>query len=98
MKVILIIILATIGSVALIGMCGCIRWSFKYLINRILKNVIKESKYETSTKKDIISIIIVILSIVLLGILLYYGLPIIIENKDFFVNPFGTTNTIGNNL
>lgn len=86
MQVILIMLLATIGSVALILLCGISVWSFIYLFRRIIKKNDTQGKYLKNTSKDIIAVISVIVTIIVVALLIIYGLPIIIENKDWFNN------------
>lgn len=83
MQVILIILLSIIGTIAMLFLCGCSRWSFIYLIRyRLLKMEIHDEKYTLNRKHDILSVCIAIITLVVVALLLMYGLPIVMDNID----------------
>lgn len=83
MKVILIILLSIVGTIAMLAICGCARWSFSYLIRyRMLKMEVKQAKYAPSRKNDILSVIIAAATLVFAALLLIYGVPFVTENID----------------
>lgn len=84
MKIVMIILLSLIGAVVLIELCKCARWSFIYLIRyRLLKMEVKQSCYELTVKRDVLSIVIALLTLTFVVLLLVYGLPVVLENTDF---------------
>lgn len=81
MKVILIMLLALVGTVAMIALCGCARWSFIYLIRyRLLKMEVKQKKYTISLRNDVLSIIITLATLAVVAVLIIYGVPFVIEH------------------
>lgn len=95
LKVIAIILCSLFGTIALLALCGCARWSFIYLIRyRLLKMEVKKNHYEINIKHDILSIVIAVLTLIAVALLLIYGLPIIFDNADFFTDLLNQ-NTIG---
>lgn len=96
MKIVMIILLSLIGAVALIALCKCARWSFIYLIRyRLLRMEVKQPCYELTAKHDALSIVVALLTLTFVVLLLVYGLPIVLENMDFFTNPLDESS-IGN--
>lgn len=81
MKVISIILLSLIGTVAMIVLCGCSRWSFIYLIRyRLLKMEVKQKKYGISTRNDVLSVMIALVTLAVVALLIIYGVPFVIEH------------------
>lgn len=81
MKVILIMLLALVGTVAMIALCGCARWSFIYLIRyRLLKMEIKQNRYTISTRNDVLSVIIALVTLAVVVVLIIYGVPFVTEH------------------
>ena len=88
MKVILIMLLSLIGAVAMIALCGCARWSFIYLIRyRLLKMQVKQQKYAISTRNDVLSVMIVLVTLAVTAILIIYGVPFVIEHFSELPTP-----------
>lgn len=81
MTVILIMLLALVGTVAMIVLCGCARWSFIYLIRyRLLKMEVKQKRYGISTRNDVLSVMIALVTLAVVALLIIYGLPFVIEH------------------
>ena len=81
MEVLLIILCALVGTIALLTLCGCARWSFIYLLRcRLLKREAAQARYVLSTKNDIKAAIIAALTLAIVVILLIYGLPFVAEH------------------
>ena len=81
MKVILIIILSLVGTIAMLTLCGCALWSFVYLIRyRLLKMEGNQERYAISKKNDVMAIIIAIITLAVISALLIYGLPFVMEH------------------
>ena len=79
--VILIILCALVGTVAMLALCGRARWSFIYLIRyRLLKMEVKQSHYVLSRKNDIMAVIIAIVTLAVVAVLLIYGLPFVVRH------------------
>lgn len=90
MKVILIILCALVGTIAMLALCGCARWSFIYLIRyRLLKMEVKRGCYVLSWKHDIMAVIIAVIALVVVAVLLIYGLPFVVEHISELPEPFG---------
>ena len=81
MKVILIMLCALVGTIAMLALCGCARWSFIYLIRyRLLKMEVKLERYSPSGKHDILAVIIAVITLVVVAVFLIYGLPFVIDH------------------
>lgn len=78
--VIPIILLSTIGSVVLIGLCRGSVWGFVYLIRyRLMKRPAHTARNEVSTAHDIAAIVICLISLLAAAVMLIYGMPIIMQ-------------------
>lgn len=89
--VIPIMLLATVGTIALVFLCRGSQWGFVYLVKyRLLKKSPERRFYEPSTRHDVLAAIACIVTLIVVALLLMYGLPIIIENADWFKNTLGT--------
>lgn len=89
MKVILIMLCALIGTIAMLALCGCARWSFIYLIRyRLLKMEVKQERYVLSGKHDIAAAIIAVITLAVVAVLLVYGLPFVVEHISELPEPF----------
>lgn len=89
--VIPVMLLATIGTITLVFLCKGSQWGFNYLVKyRLLKKPPEKRYYEPSTRHDVLAVIACIVTFIAVVLLLVYGLPIIIENADWFQEPFGT--------
>ncbi len=81
MTVILIMLCALVGTVAMLALCGCARWSFIYLIRyRLLKTEAKRDCYIPSTKHDIMAVMIAVITLAAVVLILVYGVPFVIEH------------------
>lgn len=81
MKVILIMLLALVGTVAMIALCGCARWSLIYLIRyRLLKKEVNQKRYTLSTRNDILSVMIAFVTFAVVVVLIIYGAPFVLEH------------------
>lgn len=81
MKVLLIMLLAAIGTAAMIVLCGAARWSFIYLIRcRFLKRESTQERYALTRRNDIVAGVIAIITLIVTVLLLAYGLPFVIDN------------------
>lgn len=90
MKVVLIILCALVGTIAMLALCNCALWSFIYLIRyRLLKMEVKQERYTLTGKHDIIAVIIVIITLAAAAVLLIYGLPFVMEHISELPEPFG---------
>ena len=90
MKVILIILLAIVGTIAMLALCGCARWSFIYLIRyRLLKMEAVKERYALSMKNDIRAVIIAGVTLAVAVLMLIYGLPFVVEHFSELPEPFG---------
>lgn len=88
MNVILIMLLALVGTVAMIALCGCARWSFIYLIRyRLLKMDVNQKRYTISTQNDILSVIIAFVTLAVVVALIIYGVPFVIEHISELPTP-----------
>lgn len=84
MKVLLIILLAAVGSAGMIVLCGASRWSFIYLIRyRFLKFESEKSKYSVSAKHDVYAVVIAVITLVIVALILVYGIPVLREHLHF---------------
>ena len=89
MKVILIILCALVGTIAMLALCGCARWSFIYFIRyRLLKMEVKQERYVLSGKHDIMAAIIAIITLAAVAALLIYGLPFVVKHISELPEPF----------
>lgn len=87
--VILIILCALVGTIAMLALCGCARWSFIYLIRyRLLKMDVKQERYVLSGKHDIVAAIIAVITLAVVAVLLVYGLPFVLEHISELPEPF----------
>lgn len=78
--VIPIMLLSTIGIVALIGLCGGSIWGFIYLIKyRLMRYPAHTARNEVSTVHDIAAIIICLISLAAVAVILIYGMPIVMK-------------------
>ena len=78
--VIPIMLLSTIGSVVLIGLCGGSIWGFIYLIKyRLMKYPTHTAKNKVSTSHDIAAIIFCLISLAAVAVMLIYGMPIVMR-------------------
>lgn len=90
MKVILIILLALVGTIAMFTLCGCAQWSLIYLIRyRLLKMEAKQERYVLSRINDIKAAIIAVITFAVVAVLLTYGLPFVFEHISELPAPFG---------
>lgn len=90
MNVILIMLCVLVGTIVMLALCGCARWSFVYLIRyRLLKMEVKRECYVLSRKHDILAIIIASITLAVVVFLVIYGLPFIIEHISELPEPFG---------
>ena len=81
MKVILIMLLALVGTVAMIALCGCAGWSLIYLIRyRLLKKEVHQKRYTLSTRNDILSVMIAFVTFAVAVVLIIYGAPFVLEH------------------
>lgn len=81
MKVILIMLLALVGTVAMIALCGCAGWSLIYLIRyRLLKKEVHQKRYTLSTRNDILSVMIAFVTFAVVVVLIIYGAPFVLEH------------------
>ena len=84
MKVLLIILLAAVGSAGMIVLCGVSRWSFIYLIRyRLLKFGSEKSKYAVSVKRDVCAVVIAVITLAVVALILVYGIPVLREHLSF---------------
>ena len=89
MKVILIMLCALVGTIAMLALCGFARWSFIYLIRyRLLKMEVKQERYARSGKHDIMAVIIAFITLVFVAALIVYGLPFVVEHISELPEPF----------
>lgn len=78
--VIPIMLLSTIGSVVLIGLCGGSIWAFIYIIKyRLLKYPAQTAINKVSTAHDIVAIIFCLISLAAVAVMLIYGMPIVLK-------------------
>lgn len=90
MKVILIILCALVGTIAMLVLCSCARWSFIYLIHyRFLKMEVKQERYTLTGKHDIMAAIFTVLTLAVAVLLLVYGAPFVVEHISELPEPFG---------
>ena len=90
MTVILIMLCAIVGTIAMLALCGCARWCFIYLIRyRILKMEVKQERYALTGKHDILAVIIAILTLAVTAVLMIYGVPFVAEHISELPEPFG---------
>ncbi len=90
MQVILIILCALVGTIAMLAVCGCARWSFIYLIRyRLLKMEVKQERYVLTGKHDIMAAVITVLTLAVAVLLLVYGVPFVADHISELPEPFG---------
>lgn len=83
LQVPVIMLCAVLGTAGMLVLCSCSRWSFIYLIRyRLLKTEVKKSLYALCRKHDILSVIIAAITLIVVGFLLVYGVPFVVENID----------------
>lgn len=81
MNVIWIMMLALVGTVAMLALCGCARWSFIYLIRyRLLKMEVHQKRYTLSARNDVLSVTIAFIALAVVVALIIYGVPFVIEH------------------
>lgn len=83
-----IMVCAIIGTVALLVLAGTARWSFIYLIRyRLLKREVANQRFVVSTKNDIFSIAISIVTLIVVVAMLIYGVPFVFEHISELPTP-----------
>lgn len=88
MKVILIMLLALVGTVAMIALCGCAGWSLIYLIRyRLLKKEVNQKRYTPSRRNDILSVMIAFVTFAVAVVLIIYGAPFVLEHISELPSP-----------
>ena len=78
-----IMLCAVLGTIGMLVLCGCSRWGFVYLLRyRLFKMEVKKSQYELCMKHDILSAIIVVITLIAVALMVIYGVPIVAEHID----------------
>lgn len=89
MKVILIILCALVGTIAMLALCGCAWWSFIYLIRyRLLKMEVKQERYALTGKHDVMAAVIAVFTLAVAVLLLVYGVPFVVDHISELPEPF----------
>lgn len=79
--VIAIILCSLVGTIAMLAFCGCVMWSFVYMIRyRLLKREVTQKRYTTSRTHDFAAVTIALLALAGTSVLLAFGLPFVAEH------------------
>lgn len=79
----MIMLCAVLGTVGMLILCGCSRWGFIYLIRyRLLKMEVKRNRYALCMKHDILSVVIVVVTLTVVAFMVTFGVPFVAEQID----------------